>query len=295
MSQRNVYDEIIVNDDSVKISTSPIVIVTPNPLTADTMRSLSRIKMETERVDLPPRFDDVPLEDLAPDPPLPPIQQEPLDPRIEAASKVDVSVWHEQYKRIMGNCIYNMQKSITREDGWTLELESTPCVSLYTRDNDIKIVSILNGRASRFLYVMDDHSMETRMAWDSKYVSMVEQGETYFGDFHVVMSRVTSFMPSLYSDRFLLGIQRTQYEAGIHALYFATAPHYYYTASKSVQGLEVGCFIRQLEREQCEITILIRNAPIPILLRMECLTRLLQRMTLYEQVVKEWDHYYSKK
>ncbi len=233
-------------------------------------------------------FEDIPLDQVSV-PPLPSIS-----PALEEASRIDMTEWEEKYKRIMGNGTAYIL-SIKSWIFYDTDLYESATATAY------KTVAIVKGRAERYLHVIKDHDMDTRSIWD-KEDGLVSSHEYHRfrpleGDIVVVDSRL--HIGAFFSDRYMLGIQSSGYDADldVYKLVFCCAPHYFYTCPKDavlVEDVIVGVLIRQLEDDKCELSIIVYNASvaIPRIYHRYYLERLRQRVCLYEEVVSKWDNYY---
>ena len=268
-------------------------------------------------------FEDVPLSDLRPvtsfssDDTLLPAAVVPRR-HIETQETIDSGAWNEAYKNAMGVTIAQML-ALAVSPHW--ELVDSPSggdetISLFEDVSDpsfvcLKATGIVAGRADRFLYILKDHDPETRLAWDGKWFTRVQQLETYVnpeeGDLTVVASCLRSPVPMLFSDRSALGIQWTGYDSLLktHKLVYTTVNHPIFKHPEGMARVHLSMLVvlreidndKKKKKKQTEITLVVKTGPPPPALSLIDLggykETIREQIHLFERVVANWAHYYG--
>jgi hypothetical protein len=260
----------------------------------------------------------------------PPPQEYPSR-MMEEASKISGGEWQDYYKKRMGETyqrgfalIQEDESNVLKWDLLTSNNEGLHPVLLFERKvvegepsspykRIFKVSTVVKGRGERFMWIIRDHDHDTRLAWDSRDVSSVQQLETYRpeeGDMDVVKCEVRSPYPLLMGNRLLLGVQQVRYNADFktHTYVYHTATHYYYTDHfketihkncSLVPNALVCVWLSPMEHGEWRLKMVVCvdagnlwaaapmvNASYP--------ERLCERVLLWQRVVNEWDTYYGR-
>ena len=246
-----------------------------------------------------PTFHDIPLEEVVVRPAL-------ATP--EPAAEPDLL-----YKSLMGKAIQTIIRLASLPPSrWKL-YNTTPhrtrIGALFELEDDtaptfcsLKATAVIQGRAERYAHILSDHDPIVRMPWDSANFSLVRHCETFRapeGDIDVVQARLNI------GGFFLQGIQSRDYDPDLktHKYYFCTATnprHAPPPGAGPIVDLLYGVFVRQLDGEQCEVTIVTnakvegRFAMLPEVFVRGYKELVLDRIFVLEGVVREWGKYYGK-
>lgn len=213
------------------------------------------------------------------------------------------SYWLTLYKKLVQDSVKQVREMIENRTWVPFVVE--PTLQMYYIDPmyshySFKIVAFMEGiRAERLRYVLMDHDPKTRMQWDADYVKQVALIESFNDDdrIQVVESIVDLGIPLVWSRTFL-GIQWYKFDAktksyiGIFKTTSSHPTHLPQQRTVLVNGL-IGFTIRGA----CELTLVAYLNPgdsLPKELVNSWRHYLVERVQLYEQVVHNWNKYYSK-
>jgi hypothetical protein len=253
----------------------------------------------------------------------------PFDQKLlREASSVDGSVWKERYQRTMA-LAYERALFLLQSPDWELweadignageprlyipaGMEMQDWMPLYGRF--FKVECIVSGRADRYLWLLQDFEKDSRLPWEQQndtLVSSVQQMETYCseeGNIDVVKSVIKS-PSSLTSDRLLMGIQNTHYNAQTkaHLYMFHTEDHHYFTPHLKdtvhrdctlVPQCLVGVWLCPVDggtRTHLKMVVSVHPGPMwaatPLLNR-SMPPLLCKQVQVWERVVEEWKQWY---
>lgn len=260
-----------------------------------------------------------------------PAPQTHPSPLMEEASKISGGEYQDYYKRIVGETyqrgfalLQEDETNVLKWDLLTSQNEGLHPVLLFERKpiegestspykRIFKVSTVVKGRGERFMWVIRDHDKDTRLVWDSREISSVQQLETYRpqeGDIDVVKCEVRSPYPLLMSNRLLLGVQQVRYNPDFrtHTYVYHTAFHYYYsehlkeTIHKNcvlIPNVLVCVWLSPMEGGECRLKMVVcidagnlwASTP---LVNASYPEKLCERILLWQRVVSEWDTYYGK-
>jgi len=245
-------------------------------------------------------MEDVPLQDF---------NQTPT-----VASTEDEEAQLQRYKTRIGTTIELMRIYFTCNDWQLIDSTTATSVALYEKHllNEenllLKAKAIVQGRSSRYFHVIRDHEELTRLHWDQDNIASCKEHETYKadeGDIVVVESVWRTRHPAIFSDRRVFGILTSMYNAelGTYSLYFCSEEHLRFGKQKDKSVLAtamMGIVLRRIDKEQTEITMVLRVdpkvatfAPMSFMFLAQYKEELRKRVLLYEQVVAKWDTFYG--
>lgn len=255
----------------------------------------------------------------------------PFDQKwVREAAAVDGSVWKERYQRTMA-LAYDRSLFLLQSPDWELwqddiapnkprlytsaGMEARDWMHSY-KSRFFKVEAVLEGRAERYLWVLQDFEKDSRLPWEEHYdtlVSSVQQMETYYteegnSDIDVVKSVVKS--PSmLTADRLVMGVQSTHYNAQsrTHLYVFHTEEHHYFTphfketihkGCTVVPQCLVGVWLCPVDggmRTHLKMVVGVDAGPMwaaAPLLNSSMPPLLCKQVQVWERVVREWKQWY---
>ena len=228
----------------------------------------------------------------------------------------NVRSWVDAYKKLMHQSVNNFH-SLLASKSWRIIpdpfVSAEKNVLLFECDKNLshgfytlKAQAVLNVRPERLMFVIRDHNEDTRLPWDSEYVTAckeLDNFQTDEGEIKVVTSTVKLPIPLVWP-RYNLGIAWYGYDpkTRIYKYVFRSTQHRKHACPKeSVSTIAlIGVIIRTLESSsspECELIIVAHvnpgNSFPPMIVNGYCKEWLRDRVRLYERVTKEWKKYYG--
>jgi hypothetical protein len=249
-------------------------------------------------------------------------EPDPFEARSEDVPLTEIptqdSLWHERYKKYIANAIHFCE-AFGKQAVW--EYVEPPSseqddrgISLFERPvtkngfYSFQVTGVLDGRADRYFYILNDHQQATRGKWDTEDVlGDMEQYETYCSDegkITVVQSTIKSPAPHIIAHRFLFGVKWSDYacNSDSYVIVFQTCGHPMLTMPADGRVAAHATLKAKIESindgKQSILTLSVYIHPrgssafMGIYIN-KYKERLRQRMYLYERVVAEWDRYYG--
>lgn len=231
------------------------------------------------------------------------------DIKLSEASKADIAAWLEAYQNLMQKSISQVH-ALLKTPHWRI-IEPAGRIQLYEKStkagyHTIKVQAILKVRPERLMYVIKDHTPETRLPWDLAHVAACREWETFNGNadtqlaIKVVSSEIIMGTPLIWN-RFLLGIQWSMFDKSTrtYKLVFRTTQHRFHKPKEGTVAVNalIGIVIRVFDDpNQCELIIVTNANPgdsLPTVIVQKCKEWLRARVELYERVTLEWDTFYG--